>query len=112
MIGSGILAFPYILGKSGSLWFTFNIIFVMSSVFLGSYMLITTGEKMNIYNYSKLAEIVFGPFVKKCLDVGIVLASMGMILGYLNGKVLPFFSLSYTFLFVICYTLVIKIHKV
>jgi amino acid permease len=85
MLGSGILAFPYVLAKSGIFLFTVNILFTVIVVLCTSWMLITAGKKMKIMNYSLLTEAVFGKTMRQLLNVGIVLSSVGSILSYLNG---------------------------
>lgn len=86
MLGSGVLAFPYLLAKCGILLFTFSILFTVSIVLCTSWMLITAGKKKKILNYSKLTEEVFGKNMRQLLNVGIIFSSVGSMLSYLNGN--------------------------
>jgi amino acid permease len=84
MLGSGVLAFPYTLAQTGGLWFAFNILLFSSVVLATSAMLIETGKRKGILNFSRLTEAVFGRWWAQLLNVCIIASLFGCLLSYLN----------------------------
>jgi len=84
MLGSGILAFPYLLSEVGWVMFVIEILFFALVVFISSAMLIEVGQRKGLLNYSAVTENVFGPQVAKLLKLSIVVAYTGSLMSFLN----------------------------
>jgi len=84
MLGSGILAFPYVLSEVGWVTFTLEILFFATVQFASSAMLIEVGRRLGLFNFSKVTEHIFGPLAANVLKLAIVAAMSGALMSYLN----------------------------
>ena len=84
MLGSGILAFPYVLSEVGWVTFTIEILFFATVQFASSAMLIEVGRRLGLFNFSSITEHVFGPSAAKVLKLAIVAGMSGALMSYLN----------------------------
>lgn len=84
MIGSGILSFPYVLARVGIVWSVFLLLTFGSSVYLTSTLMIETGKRRGLMDFSKLVEDVFGYNMAKIINVCIALSNMGALMSYYN----------------------------
>jgi len=84
MLGSGILAFPYVLSEVGWAVFLLEVAFFAAVVFTSSAMLLEVGQRKGLLNFSAVTEDVFGPEVATLLKFVIVVAYNGTLMSYLN----------------------------
>ena len=98
MIGSGILTFPLALAKLG--WFVFSLELLLfgSAVYATAMMLIEVGKRKEVFDYSRVTELVFGKTTARLLDFCIALSNLGAlmtyfnVIGYLGSKVVRHWS--------------------
>lgn len=84
MIGSGILSFPYVLAHVGIVWSALLLLTFGSSVYLTSNLMIETGRRRGVMDFSMLVEDVFGYTMARVLDFCIALSNMGALMSYFN----------------------------
>lgn len=85
VIGSGILAFPYVLAKVGATWFGLLLVLFCGASYVGNFFLVATARKLGSVDLSTVVRKILGPRWQRSLELAVVMANMGMLCSYINA---------------------------
>ena len=84
MLGSGILAFPFMLARVGVVAFAGYLILFSTAVFATSVMLMEAGQRLQIFNLTRLTSTVFGARTAHVLNACNYMSGLGALCSYFN----------------------------
>lgn len=84
MMGSGILGFPAVMAQVGLVWTLIILTFFCVLTGASCLMMVESGTKLGVMDYSFLVENALGRRMRYCNDLAVFCMMMGALMSYMN----------------------------